>query len=228
MSVSALRIVLCWMMIILFPLSLAAADTGSAVVHSSGGVWVNGTEVADATAVFAGDLLETKPGFVANLEIAGSSVLIQGESIVKFQGEYLVLEHGSVAVGTSTLMKVHVNCLVVEPLTNDRTQYDVTDVSGKVDVVAHKNDVNIKPEGGALRESSSKGNVTQSATVHEGQQATRDESSACGAASRPLGAGSGVNTKWIEVGAGTGGGILVLCLLLCKGKSSSDVSPSQP
>jgi len=129
-------------------------------------------------------------------------------------------------VGTSTSMSVHVNCIKVEPISNDRTQYDVTDVSGKVQVAANKNDVNIT-QGGALRKASSEGNSSQSATVHEGQKATRDESTACGAAYRPGGASSGLNTKWIEIG-GAGAGVLVLCLLLCKGSGSSNVSPSQP
>jgi hypothetical protein len=227
MSVSDLRNFLCWVMVVLCPLSLAAADAGSAIVHSNGGVWVNGAEVADSTTVFSGDVLETKPGFVANLDAEGSSVLIQGESIVKFEANSLTLEHGSVSVGTSTSMSVHVNCIKVEPISNDRTQYDVTDVSGKVQVAANKNDVNIT-QGGALRKASSEGNSSQSATVHEGQKATRDESTACGAAYRPGSASSGLNTKWLEIGGGAGAGVLVLCLLLCKGSGTSNVSPSEP
>jgi|CZKJ01.1.fsa_nt_gi hypothetical protein len=226
MSVSASRNFVSWVMIILFPLSMLAADTGSAVVHSSGGVWVNGAEVVDSTTVFPGDLLETKSGFIANLDAEGSSVLIQGESVVKFQGDYLILEHGSVAVGTSTSMSVHVNCIKVEPLSTDRTQYDVTDVSGTVQVAARKNDVKIR-EASTLRKTSAETNSSQSGIVHEGQQATREESAVCGAAS-PEGAGHALNTKWLEIGGGAGGGVLVLCLLLCKGKGPSNVSPSQP
>ncbi|MGD0161354.1 MAG: hypothetical protein ABSB39_02700 [Candidatus Sulfotelmatobacter sp.] len=227
MSVSVLHNFLCLVMVILSPLSLAAADTGSAILHSNGGVSVNGTEVADSTAVFPGDVLETKPGFVANLDAEGSSVLIQGESIVEFQGNSLRLEHGSVSVSTSTAMSVHVNCLKVEPLTNDRTQYDVTDVSGKVEVAANKNDVKIT-QGGALGKVSKEGTSSQSGTVHEGQRATRDESTACGAAPRPGEASNPLNTKWIEIGGGAGAGVLVLCLLLCRSSGSSSVSPSQP
>ena len=227
MSVPTLRVIVCWILLILFPLALVAADTGSALLHGSGGVSVNGTDVADSTSVFTGDVIETRPGFVANLDANGSSVLIQGESIVRFQGDYLVLDHGSVAVGTSTSMSVHVNCLKVEPLTNDRTQYDVTDVSGKVDVAAHKNDVTIKSSG-VLRKAASQNDTGQSETVHEGQTASREESTACGAAAPTEGAGSPLNTKWIEIGAGVGGGVIVLCLLLCKGKSTSSVSPTQP
>ena len=99
MSVSGARIFASWVMAILCPLSMMAADTGTAIVHSTGGVLVNGSEVADSTAITKGDLIETKHGFVANLDAEGSSVLIQGESIVRFQGDSLSLEHGSVSVG---------------------------------------------------------------------------------------------------------------------------------
>lgn len=227
MSVSGLRNFISWMMVVLFPLTLLAVDTGSAMLHSDGGVWVNGNEVANSIAVFPGDVLETKPGFVANLDAEGSSVLIQPESIVKFQGNYLSLEHGSVSVGTSTLMSVHVNCIKVEPVTNNRTQYDVTDLSGKVEVAAHKNDVKITHEG-SLRKTSSESGAAQSATVHEGQQATRDETQACGAAPRPESPGHTLNPKWLEIGGGAGAGVIVLCLLLCSSKGPSNVSPSQP
>lgn len=76
---------------------------------------MNGAEVVDSTAIFSGDLLETKSGSVANLDTEGSSVLIQSESVVKFQGNFLTLEHGSVSVGTSTSMNVHVNCIKSNP-----------------------------------------------------------------------------------------------------------------
>ena len=227
MSVSALRSFLCWTMVVLWPLSLLAADTGAAVLHTKGGVWVNGAEVADSTAIFPGDLLETKPGSVAHLDSEGSSVLIQPESVLKFQGNSVTLEHGSVSVGTATSMSVHVKCIKVEPVSSERTQYDVADVSGAVQVSAHKNDVNIT-QGAALGKAASESSASQSALVHEGQQATRDESAACGAAPRPGEAGNGLNTKWLEIGAGAGGGVLILCLLLCKGTKTTNVSPSQP
>jgi hypothetical protein len=228
MRVPALRSFLCWILVVLCPGSLAAAETGSAVLHSKGGVWVNGAEVADSTAIFPGDLLETKPGFVANLDAEGSSVLIQPESVVKFQANFLSLEHGTVSVGTSTSMSVHVKCIKVEPVSSERTQYDVADISGAVQVAARKNDVNVTQSGIALGKPTPQSGSSQSATVHEGETATRDESRACGAAPRPGGAGNGVNTKWIEIGGGAGVGILVLCLLLCKGSGPSNVSPSQP
>jgi hypothetical protein len=214
-------------MVVLWPLTLLAADTGAAVVHTKGGVWINGAEVADSTAVFPGDVLETKPGSVATLDSEGSSVLIQPESVLKVQANSLSLEHGSVSVGTATSMSVHVNCIKVEPVSSDRTQYDVGDLSGTVQVAAHKNDVNVT-QSGTLAKASRETNSSQSALVHEGQQTTREAAAACGAAPRPGGAGSSLNTKWLEIGGGVGGGALILCLLLCKGSKTTDVSPSQP
>ncbi len=215
-------------MIVLCPWSPAAAQTGSAVLHSEGGVWVNGFEIAGSTVVFPGDVLETKPGFVANLDAEGSSVLIQPETVVKFQGTFLNLEHGSVSVGTSTSMSVHVNCIKVEPVSTERTQYDVSDVSGSVHVAARKNDVNITQTGGVLKKPSLQSDSSQSASVHEGETATRDESTACGAAARPGGAGNPVNTKLLEIGGAAVAGVVVLCALLCRGAGPSSVSPSQP
>jgi hypothetical protein len=226
-SVSGTRNFLSWAMIVLFPLSLVAADTGAAVVHSKGGVWVNGAEVVDSTVIFPGDLLQTKPGFVANIDIEGSSVLIQSESVVKFQGNFLILEHGSVSVGTSTSLSVHVNCIEVVPVTSERTQYDVTDIIGRVEVAALKSDVNIK-QSGILQKASKEGESSQPATVREGQQAKRYESEICGAAPRPGSAGNGLNTKWVEIGGAAGAGGLLLCLILCRGSVASSVSPWQP
>jgi hypothetical protein len=213
-------------MLILCPLSLVAADTGSAILRSSGGVWVNGAEVADSIVIFPGDSLETKPGFIASLDAVGSSVLIRGESILKYQGTYLVLEHGTVAVETSTSMSVHVNCMRVDPVSNERTHYDVSDVSGTMHVAAHKNDVNIR-QGAALRKMATNPGSSQSGLVREGQEDSREESTVCGAA-EPERAGQALNTKWLEIGGAAGGGAVVLCLLLCKGKSPKEVSPSQP
>jgi hypothetical protein len=225
--VSVARKCFCWTMIVWLPLSLSAANTKSAVVHSKGGVWLNGSEAADATAVFPGDMLETKPGFVAELDADGSSVLIQPESIVKFEGTFLILDHGSVTVGTSTAMSVHVNCLRVEPVSTNRTQYDVTDVNANVQVAAHKNDVNITKEGSA-RKASSKKDLSQSATVPEGQQATKNEFDTCGGALRPTRPGTPLNAKWLEIGGGAAGGAVALCLILCKSPPPNSISPSQP
>jgi hypothetical protein len=213
------------MLAALCPLSLMAADTGSALLHSEGGVWINGFEISGTTAVFPGDLLETKPGFVANLDAEGSSVLIQPESIVKFEGNFLSLEHGSVSVATSASMGVHVSCIKVEPVSMQQTQFDVTNVNNTVQVAARKNDVNIT-ENSAPHKTSPQHGAARSATVHESQQASRDESAACGAALPPEGSGPILNAKWLEIGGGAAVAGAIFCILFCR--SSQPVSPWQP
>ncbi|HZW92921.1 MAG TPA: hypothetical protein VFF64_08210 [Candidatus Eremiobacteraceae bacterium] len=227
MSVSGARNFIAGVMIALVPLQLLAAETGAAVVHSTGGVWVNGSEVVDSSTIFPGDLLQTKPGFVANLDSEGSSVLIQPESAVEFHGNFLTLVHGTVSVGTSTSMGVHVNCLRVEPVTSARTQYDVTDTNGAVLVAAHKNDVDIK-QGNLLQKASKKSEPSQSATVKEGQEAKRNESQDCAGGPRTPAAGHALSPKLLEIGGGGAAGVLILCLLLCRGTSTTPVSPSDP
>lgn len=227
MSVPIFRYMICWAMIVILPSSLLAADSRPAILHTQGQVWVNGKEAVDSTAIMPGDLLETNRGVAANLTTDGSTVVIQEQSIVKYNGDSLSLEHGSVAVGTSRSMSVQVDCLTVVPVSNEWTQYDVTNVDGRVKVDAVKLDVNIL-RGATLRKLSPQSTVAESATVREGQQATRNVAEVCGVTRVPSSTGSPVNLKWVEIGAGAGGGVLVLCLLLCNGKKPPQISQSAP
>ena len=199
----------------------------TAILHTQGGVWVNGYEARDASAMFAGDLLETKTGFTANLSLEGSTILMQEESVGKLQDGLLVLDHGGVSVGTSKSFKVRVNCITVVPVLNDWTQYEVIDVNGNVKVIAHKGDVRV--ELSSNRDKASKPPETTSnsgSIVHEGEQGNYRESEACGAAAKPPGAGSTLSPKWIAVGAG-GAGILIW-VLVHGGGGKTPVSASQP
>ena len=226
MRVSTLRNLICWALTVAFPLSAMAADTGSAILHSSGGVWINGSEAPDSTAMVPGDVLETKPGAVASLDADGSTVLIQPESVIKFNGDSLTLEHGSVSVGTTKLMSVHVDCIRVIPVSNEWSQYDVANLTTTVQAAARKKDVYVEITP-SIRKLSPDAAASQSATVHEGEQATRNTAASCGVAG-PNEATSGPYKKWLEIGGGAGGGVAVLCLLLCRGKNPPKVSPSQP
>jgi hypothetical protein len=219
------RVLVSWAMIVLWPLSSLAADTQAAVLHTRGGVFVNGAEAVDSSPVFPGDRVEARPGFVADLDMEGSSVLIQPESILKFQGTYIELEHGSISVGTSASMGVHVSCLQVEPISKDRTEYEVTDRTGSVDVKAVKNDLNFT-ESGPLKKISQPKGQSQSSILHAGEQQSRQESS-CGRGSEAPKAGSQFPTKWVAIGGGAAG-VIALCLVFCKGSSNPPASQSEP
>jgi hypothetical protein len=106
---------------------------------------------------------------------------VQPETIVQFEGDELVLEYGSLQVDTPRGMRVRVNGITVSPLAQEWTRYDVTDRDGKVTVTAHENEVKIHHQGAAIRQS--KQAAFSDVTVHQGEQATREER--CGEAAKP-------------------------------------------
>jgi hypothetical protein len=228
MRESILRVFLGWTMILVVPLSLLGQNVpdqpAAAILHSQGGVWVNGYEAHDSTAIFPGDIIETKPGATGNLIVDGTTILLAPESVGKFQADIFELDHGSVSVGTTKSYKVRVNCLRVVPVVNEWTQYIVTDVNGNVQVAAHKLDVNVERE--SRGKPSPENEASQRASVHEGEEKSYSESEMCGAGPKPTSPLSGVNPKWIAAGA-AGAGILIW-ILVRGGGGKTPVSVSQP
>lgn len=220
-------------MVVILPSSLlgqsAPEQSASAILHTDGGVWVNGYEAHDSSAIFPGDLLETKPNASANLVLDGSTVLLAPETVGKFQGDAFELDHGVVSVVTTKSFRVRVNCIRVAPATADWTQYVVSDLNGSVQVSAKKLDVNVEREQG-VGKPTAQGEPSQQASVHEGEQKTYDESEICGAKPQPSGAGSGISPKWIAAGGAGGAGLLICLVLHCFGGSptKTEVSPSSP
>ncbi len=223
---SILRCFLCWMMLVTVPVALlgqtSPSQTGAAILHTQGGVWVNGYEARDSSAVFPGDLLETRPGSSANLSLDGSTVLIGPESVAKLQTNLLELDHGTVFVGTSKIFKVRVNCLTAVPVLGEWTQYEVSNVNGSVQVAARKDDVNVE-RAMDPRKPSPAPEGSHGSTVHETEQKSFDASEICGAAAAPIGASSTLSPKWILAGAAGAG--LLLCILVCRGSGGGTVQP---
>ena len=230
MRVSILRWCLCWGLSAVLPLACAAQalpeKSGGAILHTQGGVWVNGYEAHDSSAVFAGDVIETKTGASANLGLEGSTVLLAPETVGKFQGDFLELDHGAVSVTTSRSFKVRVKCVLVTPVLNDWTEYAVTDVTPTLQVEARKLDVNVEHEQGRGKEATPN-QASERASVHQGEQKSYNETDICGAPVQPASPASGISPKWIAAGA-AGAGLLILILVHGGGNPKPQVSPSQP
>jgi hypothetical protein len=219
------RDLVCGVMIVVLPASLMAQDSGRAMLHSDAGVWLNGNPAPNSSAIFPHDLVQTQKGNSAKIDADGSTATVQPETIVQFEGDELVLDHGGLQLNTSRAMRVRVNCMTVIPITQEWTRYDVIDVDGKMLVVAHENDVKIHYQGAVARRS--KLAAFSDVTVHQGEQVTREER--CGAPARPADVidahGAILNSVWAK-GAGIAAIGVLTCWALCRG--DDPISPAVP
>ena len=214
-------------MIVVAPASLMAQTSDRelrGLVSSDGGTWLNGSPAPAISAIFPDSLLQTQEGHTARINVEGSTVLVGSETIVQFQGNELALDHGSLQLDTAREMKVLIGCVTVSPITSDRTQYTVTDVDGKVKVVALKNDVKIHLHGALTK---SKQGASADVIVREGEQAARRDR--CGAAIRPTeglnATGAFLDNPWVW-GTGIAAAAVVACMGLCHG--DDPLSPWKP
>src|SRR5271166_2749424 len=165
MSQSAFRSAVCCLLAIVFPAQvMLAGETASAMLYTNGPAWLNGSEVPKSAAVFLGDMLQTRADSTASIQSNGSSVMVLADSLVKFEGPAVELEHGAVRVTTSRGLAARAGDVTVKPAGDSWTEFQVTDVDGRVQIAANKGDVTVQDDKGTT-------------TVTQGQQTTRDDTS---------------------------------------------------
>src|SRR5438309_19489 len=127
MGRSPLRSIVSCVLLFLLPGSLLAADSNAAMLYTNGATWVNGAYVPRASsAIFSGDLLQTRSDSVANINQAGSSITILSDSLVQFEGASLRIEHGGVTVATSKGVATTAGDVKVAPASDAWTEFKVT------------------------------------------------------------------------------------------------------
>ena len=160
---SSFRSALCCLLAILFPAQvMLAGETASAILYTNGAAWLNGSEVPKSAAVFSGDMLQTRRDSTASIQSNGSSVMVLADSLVKFEGPAVELEHGAVRVMTSRGLAARAGDVTVKPASNAWTEFQVTDVDGRVQIAANKGDLTVQDDKGTT-------------TVTQGQETTRDD-----------------------------------------------------
>jgi hypothetical protein len=218
------RMVTC-VLVILFPLSLFAADSNAAMLYTNGAAWVNGSHVPRfSSAIFAGDLLQTRADSVAKINEPGSMVTVLADSLVKFDPASMGIEHGGVDVSTSKGVGATAGDVTVKPASLSWTEFNVVDVDGTVKISSRKGDLTVTYGKEVF-------------TVAQGQEATRDEnapdengnkrsSKKRGAGTTAPGAQGGLlNSPW-AVGIGGAAAIGVTTWVLIK--SDEPMSNSKP
>src|SRR4029077_17922905 len=158
------RLVSC-VLLLLFPASIFAADSSAAMLYTNGTAWINGAHVPrSSSAIFFGDLLQTRSDTVANINSPGSTITVFSDSLVKFEGSSLNIEHGGVMVSTSKGVATTAGDVKVTPASDAWTEFNVVDVDGTVRIAARKGDLTVSDDAGTV-------------TLGQGQETTRDESS---------------------------------------------------
>lgn len=220
-----LRDSVCLILIGILPVSLLADDTQAAILHNNGGVLVNGNAALNTATIFPGDTVVVQARSVARIEVPGTAVDINTETILVFDGDEVHLEHGSVSVNTSHGFRVRTGCVMVVPVNAAAlTHYEVVDTDSKVHVTAVKNEATIEALGKPIP---AKQSSSSRITVREGEQKSHDEK--CGNPNfkqTTHAFGPWLNSPWVYVPSAiliTGG---TLCLLLCF--HNLPISPSMP
>lgn len=215
------------MLIVIFPLSMFAADTPGAMVYSHGTALVNGTSVARSSALFLGDLVQTQADSVANISATGSSVIVLNDSLVQFEGSRVKLEHGGLTISTSKLMSARAGMVTVLPVSANPTEFELRNVDGTVHITARKGDLTVSDSKGA-------------ALLAQGQQTTRDEgvsqddsqtqTSSKKRKKRAEGTSPGASGGILNspIAIGVGGGLIVGGAIWVLTKNDDPVSPVKP
>jgi hypothetical protein len=198
------------LLLAIVPGVLMAADTTAAMMYIKGAAWVNGSSVAHSSAVFPGDMVQTKQDSVAKINVSGSSVSVGADSLVKFDTNSVAVDHGAVAVSTSKSMATKAGEVSVVPATGAWTAYELNNTNGNLLILAHKGDLTINDSTG-------------SHTLTAGHQTTRYASYQGGAAPA---AGGGILDSPIAIGIGVAAVAGLVTWVLVQG--SDPASPSNP
>jgi len=226
MGKPAFRKMVSCVLLILFPGAMWAADSNAAMLYTNGAAWVNGAHVPrSASSIFSGDLLQTRSDSVANINQPGSSITVMSDSLVKYEGTSVDIEHGGVTVSTSRGVATTAGDVKVTPASYSWTEFNVVDVDGTVRISARKGDLTVTDGKDVV-------------TLAQGQETTRAEQSSddqdntttakkrkrrSGAAPA---AGGGIMNSPIAIGIGAGAiaGVTTWVLI----KNDNPASPTKP
>ncbi len=147
------------LLLALLPFPLFATDTGAAMLYVKGTAWLNGTAIPDSSAIFPGDMIQTKPGSAASITYAGSNVVIGSDSLAQFEAGRVELQHGQLTVVSQSTI-VQVDDVSIAPVKGSPAEFNVGEADGQVLIFARKGSVTVSDASGTV-------------TLAEGQQTTR-------------------------------------------------------
>ncbi len=227
MGKSAFRGMVSCVLMFLFPGSLFAADSNAAMLYTNGAAWVNGAHVPrSSSAIFLGDLLQTRSDSVANINQAGSSITVQADSLVQFQGSSVDIQHGGVTVATSKEIFATAGDIKITPKSNMWTEFRVIDTDGTVRIHAEKGDLIIDDGSKVMTLSQGQADQTVDENNPEAKNSKKKGKNKKQATGAAPAAGGGILSSPYAVGIGAGAIIGVTTWVLIK--NDNPASPTRP
>jgi hypothetical protein len=227
MGKSAFRGMVSCVLMFLFPGSLFAADSNAAMLYTNGAAWVNGAHVPrSSSAIFLGDLLQTRSDSVANINEAGSSITVLADSLVQFQGSSVDIQHGGVTVATSREVFATAGDIKITPKSNMWTEFRVIDTDGTVRIHAEKGDLIIDDGSKVMTLSQGQADQTVDENNPEAKNSKKrgkNKKQVTGAAPA---AGGGILSSPYAIGIGAGAIVGVTTWVLIK--NDNPASPTRP
>ena len=174
--------------------------------------------LSNSSAVTIGDVVQTRDNGVANINAPGATIVVESNTIVRFQSGGFALDRGNISVATGKGMSVFARDFKITPTSGDWTEFYVTRASGSIQIIARKNSVTVTC--GA-----------NSSIVREGQQISREDAADCGLVSKrggsaPTAAKAPIldSQRLQQIGIGAGAGLLGWVLF----QGDEPASPSAP
>lgn len=226
MSYSAVRRMASFVLLLASPSAMMGAGSGAAMLYAHGTAWLNGSHVPHSSAIFSGDLVQTRLDSAANIHSPGSAVTILGDSLVRLEDGAVEVKRGSVSVSTSKLMAAIAGDLRIVPASANWTEFTVVDDADMVRITANKGDLVISE--GAVSETLAQGQETvkNGASEQQGNDSDSRRKRKKRAGGAPPTARGGIldSTLAIGIGAGAIAGLTTWVLL----NGDNPVSPSSP
>ena len=130
-------------LLLLTPCALFAQETGTAVIYGTGSVFLNGAALSNSSAVTVGDVVQTRDNGVANINAPGATIVVESNTIVRFQSGGFALDRGNISVATGKGMSEFARDFKITSTSGDWTEFYVTRASGSIQIIARKNSVTV-------------------------------------------------------------------------------------
>ena len=132
-----------WFLLLLYPPAAMGTEVNAALVQPQGNVYLNGGAFAHATAVFLGDQVQTAERASATFMVKGSTLLLAADSLLRYRGNVVELQRGSVLITTTRGMSARTAGLTITPVVGGSARFLVVYTQGRVQITALENNLAI-------------------------------------------------------------------------------------